>query len=157
MGTSTIVRRYWCAEASPPSTTRLLGVSHRRGDRIRTCGLLYLLQLGGAGAFLSRCSTKLSYTSVARFTPGQAFVDSALASTVALAARIGASEEAAHTVGASAVACAAHLAGSSCVFLSSLLVWGFTHVKLLAESVEVVRIWPTYSTPLLRGNMHYSK
>ena len=51
MGTSTIVRRYWCAEASPPSTTRLLGVSHRRGDRIRTCGLLYLLQLGGTGAF----------------------------------------------------------------------------------------------------------
>ena len=65
MGTSTIVRRYWCAEASPPSTTRLLSVSHRRGDRIRTYGLLYLLQLGGAGAFLSRCSAKLSYTSVA--------------------------------------------------------------------------------------------
>ena len=81
-----------------------MGVSHRRGDRIRTYGLLYLLQLGGAGAFLSRCSTKLSYTSVARFTPGQAFVDSALASTVALAARIGASEQAAHTVCASAVA-----------------------------------------------------
>ena len=155
MGTSTIVRRYWCAEASPPSTTRLLGVSHRRGDRIRTCGLLYLLQRGVLVLF--RCSNRLSYTSIARFTPGQAFVDSALASTVALAARIGASEEAAHTVGASAVACAAHLAGSSCVFLSSLLVWGFTHVKLLAESVEVVRIWPTYSTPLLRGNMHYSK
>lgn len=81
---------------------------------------------------------------------------SALASAVALAARIGASEEAPHTVGASAIACAAHLAGSSCVFLS-LLVWGFPHAKLLTESVEVVRIWPTYSTPLLRGNMHYSK
>ena len=81
---------------------------------------------------------------------------SALASTVTLAARIGAAEEAAHTVGTSAVACATHLAGSSCVFLS-LLVWGFPHVKLLTESVEVVRIWPTYSTPLLRGNMHYSK
>ena len=59
MGTSTIVRRYWCAEASPPSTTRLLGVSHRRGDRIRTCGLLYLLQRGGAGAFQVLCQAEL--------------------------------------------------------------------------------------------------
>ena len=57
----------------------------------------------GGVLVLFRCSAKLSYTSIARFTPGQRRV-LALASTVALTARTGASEKTIDTVGASASA-----------------------------------------------------
>ena len=108
-----------------------MGVSHRRGDRIRTYGLLYLLQLGGAGAFQVLCQAELHLYCPFYARAGDRRL-APLASTVAIAARIGASEQAPHTVGASAVACFAHLASSARLFLS-LLVWGFTHVKLLLE------------------------